>query len=169
MSWIDQVGGLLQKYSDASGSSPAANAVADFAKVAQRAPASELSSGLSAAFRSSNIPFGEMISQLFAQSDPTQRAGILSHLLAAAGPAAASAGGLGGLAGLLPGAASVLSPDQAQQVPSETVRQLADAAAKRDPSIIDRAGEFYAQHPTLVQSMGAGALALIMSHLSQRH
>lgn len=169
MSWIDEVGGLLQKYSGASGSSPPPGAAGDFAKVAESAPTSALSSGLSAAFRSGDTPFGEMISQLFAQSDPTQRAGILSHLMAAAGPAAKSLGGLGGLEALLPGAGAAVSADQTQQVSPQTVQQLADAAARRDPSIIDRAGEFYAQHPTLVKSMGAGALALIMSHLSQRH
>lgn len=169
MSWIDQVGGLLQKYSGASGSSPPQSATTDFAKVAESAPPSALSGGLSAAFRAGNTPFGEMVSQLFAQSDATQRAGILGHLMAAAGPEAGSAGALGGLAALPPGARSAVSPEQAQQVPPEAVRELADAAAKRDPSIIDRASEFYAQHPTLVKSMGAGALALIMSHLSQRH
>jgi hypothetical protein len=166
MSWIDQVGGLLQKYSAASGSSPPQSATTDFAKVADSAPPSALSSGLSAAFRSGNTPFGEMVSQLFAQSDATQRAGILDHLMAAAGPEAAS---LGALSALPPAAPSAVSPEQAQQVPTEAVRELAEAAAKRDPSIIDRASEFYAQHPTLVKSMGAGALALIMSHLSQRH
>lgn len=169
MSWIDQVGGLLQKYSGASASSPPQSATTDFAKVAESAPPSALSSGLSAVFRSGNSSFGEVVSQLFAQSDATQRAGILGHLMAAAGPEAGSAGALGGLAALLPGARSAVTPKQAQQVPPETVRELADAAAKRDPSIIDKASEFYAQHPTLVKSMGAGALALIMSHLSQRH
>lgn len=167
MSWIDQVGSLLQNYSGASGSSAPRSATSDFAKVAESAPPSALSGGLSAAFRSGNSSFGEMVSQLFAQSDATQRAGILGHLMAAAGPDAASA--LGGLATLLPGSRSAASPEQAQQVPPEAVRELADAAAKHDPSIIDRAGEFYAQHPTLVKSMGAGALALIMSHLSQHH
>jgi hypothetical protein len=28
--------------------------------------------------------------------------------------------------------------------------------------------EFYVQHPTLVQALGAGSLALIMSHISRR-
>lgn len=169
MSWIDQVGGLLQKYSGASEAAPPPDATADFAKVAESAPPSALSSGLSAAFRSGSTPFAEMVSQLFAQSDPSQRAGILSHLMSAARPAAESGGALGGLAALLPEARSAVSPEQAQQVPPQTVRELAEAAAKRDPSIIDRASEFYAQHPLLVKSMGAGALALIMSHLSQRH
>jgi hypothetical protein len=57
----------------------------------------------------------------------------------------------------------------AQHDSPEVVSQLADHAAKHDPSIIDRAGEVYAQHPTLVKSLGVGALTVIMSHLSQRH
>ncbi|HZT04913.1 MAG TPA: hypothetical protein VFA39_21870 [Steroidobacteraceae bacterium] len=171
MSWLDEVGGLLQKYSGASTSAPPPGAAADFTKVADSAPTSAVSGGLAAAFRSSNTPpFGEMVSQLFAQSDPTQRAGILQHLIAAAGPALASGGALKELTALFPGAsAATITPQQAEQIPPTTVRQLADVAQQHDPSIIDRASEFYAQHPTLVKTLGAGALALIMSHLSQRH
>lgn len=169
MSWLDEVGGLLQKYSGASPSSPPSGAAADFTKVAETAPTAAVSSGLSEAFRSGETPpFGEMLSQLFAQSDPAQRAGILQHLLAAAGPALASGGALRELAALLPGNASAVTPQQAQQVSSDAVRQLAEVAAKHDPSVVDRASEFYAQHPTLVKTLGVGALALIMSHLSQR-
>jgi hypothetical protein len=47
------------------------------------------------------------------------------------------------------------------------VRQLAEHAEKRDPSVVERAGEFYAQHPTLVQGLGAAALALIIRHVSR--
>ena len=170
MSWIDEAAGLLQKYSGASPSSPPPDAATDFNKVAEKAPTTEMAGGLAEAFRSgSTPPFAEMISQLFAQSDGAQRAGILNHLLAAAGPAANSAGVLGSLQAMLQGARSTLTPEQAQQVPADAVRQLADVAQKRDPSVIDRAGEFYAQHPALVKTLGAGALALIMSHISQRH
>jgi hypothetical protein len=48
------------------------------------------------------------------------------------------------------------------------VQQLAEHAQKQNPSIIDQASQFYSQHPTLVQALGAGSLALIMSHLSKR-
>lgn len=46
---------------------------------------------------------------------------------------------------------------------------LAEATAEHDSSILDRASELYAQHPALVKSMGARALAVVMSHLSQHH
>lgn len=74
MGWIDRVGGLLQKYAGASASSPPPGAADDFAKVAQSAPPAALSGGLAAAFRSGSTPFSELVSQLFAQSDPAQRA-----------------------------------------------------------------------------------------------
>ena len=166
MSWLNEIGTLLQQYKGASASSPPPSATEDFAKIADRAPSSALSDGLSAAFRSQSTPsFGEMIAQLFAQSDGAQRSGILDHLLAAAGPAAS--GVLGSLNRGAAGAGAAQA--QAQQLPPEAVKRLADEAEKRDPSIVDRASGFYAQHPTLVKTLGVGALAVIMSHLSQRH
>ena len=44
---------------------------------------------------------------------------------------------------------------------------IAQNAAKKDPSIVDAAAGFYAQHPTLVKAIGAGALALLVSHISR--
>jgi hypothetical protein len=170
MSWMNEVSDILQQYKNPTTMTPPANAPADFAKVAQSAPSSVLSGGLAEAFRSPNTPpFGQMVSQLFGQSDGGQRAGILNHLIAAAGPAAMSGGLLGNLVSSLSGAGTAVTPQQAQQVPPDTVRQLADQAEKHDPSIIDRAGEFYAQHPKLVQGLGAAALAVAMSHVSQTH
>jgi len=74
--------------------------------------------------------------------------------------------GLGSLAGLLGGGKTV-TPAQAEQIPPEAVQQLAEHAEKQNPSIVDRASEFYAQHPTLVQALGVGSLTMIMSHLFQ--
>lgn len=170
MSWIEEVGTLLGQYKGASASSPPPNVATDFAKVAEKTPPAAMSSGLAEAFRSESTPeFGEMIARLFAQSDGEQRAGILNQLIAAAGPAASSGGALSSLSALLSRPGATVAPEQAQQVSAEAVRKLADEAQKRTPSIIDKASEFYAQHPTLVKGLGAGALALIMSHLSQRH
>jgi len=170
MSWISQVSDILKQYAGGSASTGAPNAQADFAKVAEHAPPSVVSSGLTEAFRSpSTPPFAEMVSQLFGQSDGGQRAGILNHLIAAAGPAALSGGLLQSLTGASAGSQPAVTPEQAQQVPPEAVRELAEHAQKRDPTVVERAGEFYAQHPTLVQGLGAGALALIIRHISKPH
>ena len=76
----------------------------------------------------------------------------------------ASAGGLGALTGLLSG--GNVTPQQAQQVSPGAVEGLAQDAVRKDPSIMEKAADFYAQHPTLVKAIGAGALAILMSRIS---
>jgi len=83
------------------------------------------------------------------------------------GPSALQSGGLSSLAGILRGQTTV-APEQANQVSPESVQQLAEHAQKQNPSIVEQAGAFYAQHPTVVKALGAGALALVMSHLSRK-
>jgi hypothetical protein len=61
-----------------------------------------------------------------------------------------------------------VTPQQAQQVSPQDVQVLAQKAATKNPTIVDQAASFYAQHPTLVKSIGAGALALLMSRMSRR-
>jgi hypothetical protein len=155
--------GTLQRY--ATGAGDTSQAEQDFDHVAQHAPQPSLASGLSNAFRSDQTPpFAQMISTMFSKSNGQQQAGILSHLLNAAGPAAAS----GVLGNLLGGAhAGQITPEQAQQVTPEAVHDLARHAEQNNPSIVDHASNFYAQHPTLVKALGTGALAMVMSHMSR--
>ena len=104
-----------------------------------------------------------MLSTLFRNSNGQQQAGIVNQLLGALGPSAG-----GGILGGLLGGGSQITPEQAQQVSPEAVHQMAEQAQKQNPSIVDQASSFYAQHPTLVKALGAGSLALIMSHMSSR-
>ena len=169
--------GLLDNLSNiasqlASGNASAADVHSTYDQVAHAVPQGELADGLSAAFRSDQTPpFEQMVTGLFNQSSPDQKAGLLNQLIAALGSGGAaqvlaSTGGLGGLAGMLSGGR--VTPQQAEQVPPQAVEVLAQQAAKKDPSIIDRAAGFYAQHPTLVKAIGVGALAFLMSKISKR-
>jgi hypothetical protein len=160
--------GILQQYAGSGASNPPPNAEQDFDKVSQNASQQHLAGGLAQAFRSDGTPpFPQMLSTLFSNSNGQQRAGILNQLLGSVGQGAGAAGLMGGLSHLLQGGSQV-SPEQAQQVSPDTVQQLAAHAEKNDPSIVDQASSFYAQHPTLVKALGAGSLALIMSHMSQK-
>jgi len=146
---INNLFGMLQQY--AGGGANATNPENDFDKVAQDASQQHLAGGLAGAFRSdATPPFAQMIGTLFSNSDGTQRAGILGHLLNAAGPGAAS-GVLGSLLGGGTGGQQQITPEQAQQVPASAVHDLAQQAEKNNPSVIDEASNFYAQHPTLVR------------------
>jgi hypothetical protein len=162
MGLLDQVGNILKQYQ--TGAPPASTEVAThFDQVATAVPPNALADGVAHAMRSDQTPaFGQMVSSLFSQANPSQKAGMLNQLLAAVGPQAAAIMG-----GTSVGASGVATPDQAQQVSPEAVKQLADHAQKTDGSVIDKLSGFYSQHPTLVKGLGAGALALIMSRISQ--
>jgi hypothetical protein len=160
---------ILSQYRNASSTAPPPNTEEDYSRVAQTAPQAHVASGLTEAFRSGETPpFGEMLRTLFSNSNGQQRAGILNQLLGAVGRGGLQSGALSGLSGFLTGGKTTVTPEEANQVSPETAQQLAEHAQERDPSIVEQASAFYAQHPTLVKSLGAGALALIMSHLSRK-
>src|SRR3954452_6860512 len=82
MSWADQIANVLQNY--AGGGAPQQGEVANhFNQVAQAAPQNELANGIASMFRSNQTPpFGQMVSELFGNSNPDQRANLLNTLLA---------------------------------------------------------------------------------------
>lgn len=170
MGLMDQLNSVLQQYANIAGSGQApAQVNQHFDQVAQVAPKNVVAEGLASAFRSSNTPeFGQMLGSLFSQSNGDQKAGILNQLVTAAGPGMLSQllGG-GGLASLLSGG-SQLTAAQAQQVSPEMVQQLAAHAEKSDPSIIDRASSFYAEHPALVKTLGGAALTIAMAKMAEK-
>jgi hypothetical protein len=168
MGLLDELGAVLQRVT--SGNANEGEVHAAFDQVAKGVPPSSLAEGIAHTFRSDQTPaFEQMVGGLFSQSSGEQKAGILNQLLATLGSggvtqALAGAGGLGALAGMLGG--GKVTPQQAQQVPPEAMQALARQAAQKDPGIMDQAASFYAQHPGLVKTIGAGALALLMSKIS---
>lgn len=170
MNWMNELGGILQQYSGAGAAQAPDTVHDDFDQTAQAAPLGALANGLSAAFRSDQTPeFGQMVGNLFGQSNGQQRAGILNTLISTLGPTIAAQlfarKGLSGLAGLLGGGQTEITPEQAEQVSSEDVQDIATHAEKHDPSIIDTVSNFYAEHPTLVKSLGGAALAIALAKI----
>ena len=163
------LGNLLQQFTGANATP--AQAEQHFDQVAQAAPQAQLSQGLSQAFRSDQTPpFPQMAAQLFGNSDPTQRAGMLNQILGSIGPGVLSSlagGALGGLFGGNHQATPQITPEQASQMTPEQVRQIAEQAEQHNPSVIDRMSDFYAQHPGLVKGLGGAALAIALGHMAQ--
>src|SRR5260370_20148711 len=58
---------------------------------------------------------------------------------------------------------------QAQQIPPVVVQQLADHAEKTNPSIVDSLSNSYAQHTTLVKTLGGGAVTIALAKIAERH
>lgn len=168
MGLLDNLGGLLKQVE--SGNVAESDLHSAFDQVAGSVPSGTLANGLTHAFNSDQTPpFEQMVSGLFAQSNPQQKAGLINQIIAAVGPAAAAqmatSAGLGGIAGALAGGS--VTPQQAQQVSPSQVQVLAQNAAKKNPSVVDMAAGFYAQHPTLVKTIGVAALGLLMSKMSK--
>lgn len=169
MTLIDNVTNLLKQYASGSSAVPS-NVSEHFDQVAQAAPTSSIADGIAAAFHSDQTPaFGQMLGGLFAQSNGEQKAGLLNQLVGSVGPGVlAQLAGGSALAGLLGGGTKTITPEQAQQISPDLVQQLATHAEKTDPSIIDKASAFYAQHPTLVKTLGSAALSIALANVAKR-
>jgi hypothetical protein len=168
MTLFDRVNDVLKKHSSESGTD-AVNASQQFDQVAQAAPQGALAEGLSSAFRSNQTPaFGSLIGNLFTQSNAEQKAGVLNHLIASLGPGYLSRIPGGDMITNLLAGGKQITPDQAQNVSPGVVEKMATHAEKADPSIVERASAFYAQHPTLVKTLGGAALSIIMAKVAER-
>jgi len=172
MGLFGQLTGLLQQY--ASGQTGTDDEVNQhFDQVATAVPTSSMASGLADAFRSDQTaPFAQMAAQLFSGSGGDHQSNLLNTLLASAGPGVLSqflgANGGGALAGLLGGGQNQLTPGEAASVPPEEVQALAEHVQKTDPSVIDRVSEIYAEHPTLIKTLGAVALGIAMKKIGSQ-
>lgn len=174
MSWMDQLGNILQNYAQGTGSAGTPNeddVKGHYNQVAQAAPASDLASGIASMFKSDQTPpFGQMVSQLFGNSNPSQRANLLNTLLAS-GAGAGILSQIAQAAGIsIPTGAGApqITPEQAAQIPPQAVQQAAEHAEKHDPTIVDRVSQLYAEHPMLIQTLGTLAMSMAMSHLAGR-
>jgi hypothetical protein len=171
MSWMNQIADVLQNYSQAGVSTPPADVDTHFNQVAQAAPKADLANGLAAMFRSNQTaPFGQMVGQLFGNSNGNQRANLLNTLLVSG----AGTGALSqimqstGIAMPASGAMPQVTPEQAARVSPEAVQQAAAHAQEHDPTIIDRVSQVYAEHPMLVKTLGAVAMSMALSHFANR-
>jgi hypothetical protein len=169
MNWMDSIGGLLQQYTGQNTNT--ANAETHFDQVTNAVPSSALGGALADMFRSNETPpFAQLAAQLFGNANGAQKANVLNELLAAAGPALPSilsSAGLGAIAShMAPGA--TITPEAAEQVSPEAVQQMAAHVEQQSPSIIDRLGSIYSEHPTLIKTLGSAALAVTMAKIANR-
>lgn len=171
MDWTDQVGNMLKQYtSGGAAAQPAPDVHAHFDQVAQAAPKSVIAEGLAAAFNSDKTPaFGQMLSSLFSNSTGDQKVGMINQLLTSVSPSSLTQILSGaGLAGLLGAGKTQLTPDQAQKISPEVVQQLATHAQSSNPSVVESVSNFYAQHPTLVKTLGGAALTVALAKIAER-
>jgi hypothetical protein len=149
-----------------------------FDKVVANAPANELGKGVAEAFRSDKTPdIGQMVGQLFGNSNGSQQAGMLNQVIASLGPAAiaAIAGGVFSRmsqAGTAPAASSAapaapvqITPAQASTLSPDQVKDIVNSAQKQNPDLAETLGKYYADHSGLIKTLGAAALAITMARM----
>ena len=139
-----------------------------FDQAVNEAPPDTVAAGLAHAFRSDQTPaIGDMVGQLFGNSNSQQQAGVLNQILATIGPAAA-AGLAGGLLGkLLKPGSNQVTPAQASQLSPQQVNEVVEGAHQANPGIADDIANFYAQHAGLIKTLGGAALVVAMAKMKQ--
>ena len=167
----DENGILLQQLYNAGHGPVPPSAQDRFHQVAVASPPEALSRGLTEAFNSERTPdFGDMIARMFGQANPDQKAGIVNRLLAGIGPMATSMLTTLGLKELSTGNATVppsVSTKEAAELLPGQVREIATQAHAANPGIVESMSNFYSQHPVLVKSLGAAALAIILGQMQR--
>ncbi|KQQ86910.1 hypothetical protein ASF77_19270 [Massilia sp. Leaf139] len=178
----------MQQYMGGASGADNTRATEDFERVTQAAPREAVAQGVTQAFRSDQTPpFPQMLGQMFGQSNPNQQASMLNQLIAAAGPSligmlagrggaggmGGGMGGLGGLGGMLGGLLNgnndgqpQITPEQASQLSPEQVQEIAQKAEQENPGVVERMGDFYAEHPNVVKGLGGAALAIALAHMA---
>lgn len=137
-----------------------------FDQVAQNAPPGAVAAGLAGAFRSDQTPsMGQMVGQLFGNSNGSQQAGLLNQILATLGPATASGLAGGVLGGVMTPGASQVTPDQAARLSPQQVQDVVEHAHQVNPGIADELASFYSQHSGLIKTLGGAALAVALAKM----
>ncbi len=150
----------------------------DFDEVARQVPSEALAGGIADTFRSDKTPdFGQMAASLFGGSNGSQQAGLLGQLIKSVGPALLSSVAGGALGRLLQGAtgtgqgmpdASQMSASDLSQLSPDQVREIAAEAQRQDPSVLDRVGAYYAEHPEVFKVLGGAAMAIALGQVATR-
>lgn len=185
MEWMKEMGQVLDQYRTINPTQAPATVTNDFDRFSQSAPPQAISEGLAAAFRSDQTPpFAQMASQMFGRAGGSQRANMLNALLATVGPmvlqqilarrrkqgAPGTSKGGGILDQILrPGSRDAqVTPEVAEKISPEDVEEIVKEAEKRDPSVVDRVSDVFAQQPQLLKILGGAALAIALGRVAQK-
>ena len=139
-----------------------------FDQVAQGVPGNVLAAGLAHAFRSDQTPdIGAMVGQMFGNSNGQQQAGMLNQILATLGPAAAASLAGGVLGRMMTPGSSQITPAQASQLTPQQVHDVVEHAHQTNPGVADQLAAFYADHASLIKTLGGAALVVAMAKMKE--
>lgn len=164
MSFINQIGGLLNQYLSGGGATNREEARTHYDQISQAVPPGVLGSVIGPALSSLGTDqVQERIRNSATEMNPDQRAGFLNSLL---GGYRSSGVNLSSLFSQL-GIRSSVATNPQDASPDE-VAKLAAHAHQENPDLFNRAMAFYSEHPLLVKILGAAAITAIAKNLAER-
>jgi hypothetical protein len=163
MSFLDQLGPLLQQYAGGQAAATDAEAHAHYDQITSAVPPHELGRAIGPAL--TTLPAPDLRDRVSASASAAamtadQRGSLVQTLLAGFGP---QVGSLLAMLGLNP----ALAQNPSQATPADAGALAAHVKEAR-PDIFNQAMAVYAQHPTLVKVLGSIAIAKIAQQLTRR-
>lgn len=161
---------LLQRYIKLPPDVDTPTTTSDFEQVAAQVPHQTLAAGVTETLRSDQTPpFAQLVSQLFIQGNAEQKAAMVNQLIAGLRPELWPSIANGVLASLFQrnGGHANLTPDEVTQLSPEQVQEIATCAERESPGIVDKMGDFYAKHSTLIKTLGGTAVAIALVRIAQ--
>jgi hypothetical protein len=62
-----------------------------------------------------------------------------------------------------------ITPEQASTVTPDQVAQIASHAEQQNPDIIEHMSAFYAEHASLIKTLGGAALTVVLAKMAETH
>lgn len=136
-------------------------------QITREAPRETVRSGVSEALRSRETPtLSRIVADLFEKASPQERADILNTLVERLGPGALAGVAGGALAGHEGSDAPLVPVEKAEKItPAQVHDVVSTARAADEPGVFERMSNFYAEHPELVKTLGAGALMIALARM----
>ncbi len=164
MDFMEQIGGLLNAYANGQKASSRQEAREHYDQISSSVPTDILASVIGPALSSlGGAQVQERVYNSATEMTPQQRGGFMETLL---GGLMSSGANLPGLLSSLGIGQSVI--DDPQSASPDDVAKLATHTQENEPSIFEKAMEFYAENPMLVKILGGMAIAAIARQISNR-
>lgn len=164
MAFLDQIGGLLERYANGGDNVTHEQAGTDYDRISGAVPGQVLGSAIGPALRS--LGRDEVQNRIQGSANemtPPVRGQFFGTLLNAIAGHGGNVGAILGQLGIDPGLAN-----RPQDASPADVSKVAAHAHDAHPDAFNQAMSFYAQHPTLVKVLGTVAIARIAQQLSNR-
>jgi hypothetical protein len=66
------------------------------------------------------------------------------------------------------GSGGTVTPQQASNISPDAVQAVAHQAEQHDSSIVDKLSAVYANHPTLIKTLGAAVMAIAAQKMAEK-